>query len=124
MPPLSGQMPVEIDHAFMITAFGTDVSEDVPSTFRAGPAGPIGFGQGFGPTKVVFKFSQAKGTQPEFGTITDLKAKTHTITISPSSVARRLIVGCVLTSHSIVNDPEKGDTTWSLTFQGTESKEA
>lgn len=121
---LTGQVPVQLDYTYQISCFRVEISEDVPSQFRAGAQGPIGIGQGIGPTMATLSFTQLKGAPVEFGSIDTLKRSRHTLTIGSPGQSPRLIVGAALTSHRLSNDPQNGNTEWTLTFMGASSVDA
>jgi len=121
MPNLSltGQIPVELDHAFVITATSLDVSVSTPTQVKKGAFGPIGTAQGIPDVTASIRFA-VPSTGLEVN-LADLAAKPNGFTVSYAlGVNKYAIIGCRISGKTVTNDPGGGNTEVSLSLTGTE----
>lgn len=121
MPNISivGQVPLEIDHAFAITATSFDVSVNTPTTVKKGAFGPIGTARGIADVTANIRFS-VPATGLEFN-LSDLDARPLGFTVTYTTGANRYsLVGCHINNKGTTNDPASGNTEVSIGITATE----
>lgn len=116
---LVGQIPIEINHAFSITATRLSVRVSQPNTVKKGAFGPIGTAQGIEDASAQITFAMP-ATGPEFD-LKALSANPGGFTLSYTAGAQKYaLLGCRRSEKSISNDPGSGDATMDVSITATE----
>lgn len=121
MPNISivGQIPLEIDHAFTITATAFDVSVSTPTQVKKGAFGPIGTAQGIEDVTSSIRFAvPSSGLEVDLAA---LAAKPTGFTISYSLGANKYaLIGCRINNKGTTNDPGSGNAEVTIGVTATE----
>lgn len=124
MPNLSlvGQIPVQINFIYSITATRMSIRVSQPNTVKKGAFGPIGTAQGIEDASAQITFAV-----PASGLEFDLKQLsaapggfTLSYTLGDKSYA---LIGCHRSEKSVSNDPGSGDATMDASITATEEIE-
>lgn len=116
---LEGQSQGEIDHTYALTSYDLSVSGDRPVSVKYGPQGPIGSARGQLKPSGSLKFAVPK-TGLEFDWFKLLnKAEGFTFSF-PIGAERHQLYGAQVNKMDFSNNPETGETTWSVSFTATE----
>lgn len=121
MPNLSltGQIPVQIDYAFSITATRISIRESTPTSVKKGAFGPIGSAQGIPDVTAQITFAvPASGLEFNWETLSR-RPTGFTVGFTAGGVTY-LLVGCKRNERSFDNDPGTGDSTFSVSLTSTE----
>lgn len=117
-----GQVPVEFNHVFSITAGRLSVRVSTPTVVKKGAFGPVGTARGIQDASAQFSFC-VPTTGPEFD-LEALSAQAGGFTTSYTLGANKYaLLGCRVTEKSISNDPGQGDTTMDISIIATEEIE-
>lgn len=109
----------EINHAFAITLYDLSFNGDRPVAVKYGAQGAIGSAKGQEKVSGSFKFA-VPVTGLEFDWVA-LMAAPQGFTVSFNIGAERhQAYGCQVTKRGVTNNPESGDTQYSIDFVATE----
>lgn len=116
---LVGSIQAEIDHVFGVTISDLSFNGDRPVTVKFGAQGAIGSSKGQEKVSGSFKLA-VPATGMEFD-IAALMAKPGGFTVTfPIGSERHQLYGCQVTKRSLTNNPEGGNSEFSLEFTATE----
>jgi hypothetical protein len=120
---LVGQIPVQIDYAYSITATRMSIRESTPTKVPKGAFGAIGTAQGIPDVTAQITFA-VPDTGLEFNwTALATRATGFTMTFTAGATTY-LLVGCKRSERSFSNDPGAGDATFDVSLTATEMIEA
>lgn len=113
---LTGQVPVEINHAYTITLTNLSVHVSNPMNVKKGAFGVIGKSKGIPDVTATFKLAVPKtGLEIDIRTLDNF-----TLTYHDTPVTKYMILGCDVSSIALSVEQGTGDAMYDVSVTGTE----
>lgn len=121
MPSLAlvGSIAVELNNSVAVTAYDFNIRGTRPVQIKKGALGPIGAARGQEDITISLKFA-VPDTGLEFDIVTLMRASTGFSINFPIGSERHAVYGCHISDRGLTNNPESGNTDFSLDCRGSE----